>query len=77
MQTFKTGLSAETSESMSVGDYERLVKDIEGLADAVKQVSEDANPAVQASAIEFVLEGLHLNKRLNKDTVSGQARYRA
>ena len=30
-------------------------------------------PAVQASAIEFVLEGLHLNKRLNKDAVSGQA----
>jgi magnesium chelatase subunit I len=31
---------------------------------------------VQAAAVEFVLEGLHLNKRLNKDAVSGQARYR-
>ena len=77
VQTFKTGVSAETGESMSVGDYEQLVKDVESLADAMKQVSDDANPAVQASAIEFVLEGLHLNKRLNKDTVSGQTRYRA
>ena len=34
-------------------------------------------PAVQAAAIEFILEGLHLNKRLNKDTIAGQAaRYR-
>ena len=36
-----------------------------------------ASAEAQASAIEFVLEGLHLNKRLNKDAVSGQAaRYR-
>ena len=34
------------------------------------------NPAVLASAVEFVLEGLHLNKRLNKDSVMGQTRYR-
>ena len=36
----------------------------------------ERNPAAQASAIEFILEGLHLNKRLNKDAVGGQARYR-
>jgi magnesium chelatase subunit I len=43
----------------------------------VAGITNSANPAIQASAIEFVLEGLHLNKRLNKDAVSGQAaRYR-
>jgi len=26
--------------------------------------------------VEFVLEGLHLNKRLNKDKVAGKAHYR-
>jgi len=31
---------------------------------------------VRASVIEFVLEGLHLNKRLNKDEMGGRALYR-
>jgi magnesium chelatase subunit I len=30
-----------------------------------------------ASAVEFVLEGLHLSKRLNKEAVGGSGVYRA
>ena len=45
------------------------------LAKALR-VTNDERPEVQASAVEFVLEGLHLNKRLNKDRVGGQALYR-
>ena len=33
-------------------------------------------PAGVASAVEFVLEGLHLSKRLNKDSVGGKDAYR-
>ena len=76
VQTFKTGVSVDTGESQPVADYTKLLKDVEGLAAAVAQVTDDKNPFVQASAIEFVLEGLHLNKRLNKDAVGAQARYR-
>ena len=76
VQAFKAGLSADTGEAQPAGDYQRLLKDVEGLADAVEQVMPERNPAAQASAIEFILEGLHLNKRLNKDAVGGQARYR-
>ncbi len=77
VQAFKSGLSVDTGEALSSGDYQRLLKDIPGLADGVKVITDSANPAVQAAAIEFILEGLHLNKRLNKDAVSGQAaRYR-
>jgi magnesium chelatase subunit I len=35
------------------------------------------SPAAVASALEFVLEGLHLSKRLNKDAVGSRATYRA
>jgi len=31
---------------------------------------------VKASIVEFLLEGLHLNKRLNKDELDGKALYR-
>ena len=34
------------------------------------------SPAGIASGIEFVLEGLHLTKRLNKDAVGARATYR-
>jgi magnesium chelatase subunit I len=34
------------------------------------------NPGVVASAVEFLLEGLHLTKRLNKEAAGGRATYR-
>ena len=40
-------------------------------------VDGDESAAVVASAIEFVLEGLHLSKRLNKDAKAGKAIYRS
>ena len=46
------------------------------LATALKRLGLADRPEVRASVIEFVLEGLHLNKRLNKDEVEGRAIYR-
>ncbi len=37
----------------------------------------DHSPAARAAAVAFVLEGLHLSKRLNKDTNAGRSTYRA
>jgi magnesium chelatase subunit I len=76
VQAFKAGLSVDTSESLPAKDYQKLIKDVDGLSAAVAEVTRQRNPAVRAAAVEFILEGLHLNKRLNKDQVSGQARYR-
>jgi magnesium chelatase subunit I len=38
----------------------------------------EAKPSVPqtASIVEFILEGLHLNKRLNKDRVGAKVQYR-
>ena len=73
---FKSGIAAEAGERMPLSHYQQLLKTVDGLPAAVRQLTDDANPAVQAAAVELVLEGLHLNKRLNKDTVAGQTRYR-
>jgi magnesium chelatase subunit I len=35
-----------------------------------------SNPSAVAAAVEFVLEGLHLSRRLNKDKSPGGVRYR-
>jgi magnesium chelatase subunit I len=76
IDAFSEGASAEIGESLPTASYQRLLTQVEGLRDAVERVAPDGSPAVQAAAIEFVLEGLHLNKRLNKDSLAGQARYR-
>jgi magnesium chelatase subunit I len=47
-----------------------------GLAQAVRGLGADGSPALIASGVEFVLEGLHLNRRLNKDRSVGGSRYR-
>jgi magnesium chelatase subunit I len=77
IEAFKTGISVETGEAQPAEDYLKLAKQVDGLEIAIHEVvGEDTRPAVQASAIEFVLEGLHLNKRLNKDSTSGHSLYR-
>ncbi len=72
VEAFKAGISVETGEAQPADEYLKLAKQVDGLEVAVHEVvGEDTRPAVQASAIEFVLEGLHLNKRLNKDSLAG------
>ena len=73
---FKAGLAADVGDALPLDHYARMVAEVEGLREAVAQVTQDSSPAAQAAAVEFILEGLHLNKRLNKDAVAGQARYR-
>jgi magnesium chelatase subunit I len=73
---FKAGGTAEVSDTLPSKQYVDLMNSIEGLAKAVSALDPGENPAVVASATEFVLEGLHLNKRLNKDRLGGRTAYR-
>jgi magnesium chelatase subunit I len=73
---FKAGASADVADSMPSEDYVRLARQIEGLDQAVAKIATDRSAAQSAAAVEFILEGLHLNKRLNKDKVSGHVQYR-
>jgi magnesium chelatase subunit I len=43
---------------------------------AVEKLGGAGSDAETAAAVEFILEGLHLNKRLNKDRVGGKTQYR-
>ena len=73
---FKAGQSVEVSDLLPSKEYVKMVKKIDGLDRAVAKLKPGENPAVIASAVEFVREGLHLNKRLNKDSVGGRTQYR-
>ena len=59
---------------MSSGDLAGLVERIPQLrAPVVQLTGGDESPAAVAAAVAFVLEGLHLSKRLNKDTSGSQS----
>jgi magnesium chelatase subunit I len=72
---FKSGAAVEVSDSQPSAEYQRIVRQVDGLDRAVQKLGA-GSPAQQAAAVEFVLEGLHLNKRLNKDKIAGKAQYR-
>ncbi|HMK98901.1 MAG TPA: magnesium chelatase [Acidimicrobiales bacterium] len=57
--------------------YAELLSELPALEGPVLALAHDSeSPAVLASAAEFVLEGLHLTKRLNKEAAGGRATYR-
>jgi magnesium chelatase subunit I len=76
VRQFNGGFSVETSGTMSAKSYVRYVKEIPGLAKAVKKMTDTEAPETLASVVEFIFEGLHLNKRLNKTKVEGKAVYK-
>ena len=62
---FDLGQTAETGSEKAAAEYPALLEKIPELAEPVRKLTVDQRPEVVASAIEFVLEGLHLNRRLN------------
>ena len=75
IQRFKAGVSVEVGDMVPSSEYARVVKDVEGLGEAIAPIAGNT-PAERAAAIEFLLDGLHLNKRLNKDKVGSKIQYR-
>jgi magnesium chelatase subunit I len=73
---FEKGLSVQASDAQPSMEYVNQLARVGGLKAAVAKLNGHGSPATVASAVEFILEGLHLNKRLNKDEVAGQVRYR-
>jgi magnesium chelatase subunit I len=77
-EEFVEGKVVQTGEDIASSDYVALLKTMPSLRAVVADlVDGDESAAVVASAIEFVLEGLHLSKRLNKDAKAGKAIYRS
>jgi magnesium chelatase subunit I len=73
---FQGGLAVEVGDDMPSKEYGRQIGEARPLHAAVRKLGA-GDPAGVAAAIEFVLEGLHLSKKLNKDLRAGHQRYRS
>jgi magnesium chelatase subunit I len=73
---FEKGLNVQVGDDMSSMEYVNQLSRVGGLSKAIDKLNGRGNPATVASSVEFILEGLHLNRRLNKDEINGKTRYR-
>ncbi len=74
--SFQNGRKMEASPLQPSMDYVHAASQSTAMKDALQKLGAQGNPAVVASGVEFVLEGLHLNRKLNKDRAAGGVRYR-
>ena len=75
---FESGNSLEVADEMPLAAYYTELDRVKGLRDVTKRHMkiEDSNKAELASAMEFVLDGLHQNSKIAKDEVEHVTTYK-
>ncbi len=76
VEAFHDGASATVSDSAGSVECEKNLSEIPALASAVNSFCPDCGPAAFASAAEFILEGLYLHRKIQKEALAGRAQYR-
>lgn len=76
VDSFGNGIGAEVSQSIPSAEYMDGVKNIVGMEEALKSLVDPEVPAEASSAIEFILEGLHLSNKLNREVIQGRRIYK-
>ena len=81
VDAFEEDLVVDVGDDVADADYAGLLATVPALTAPVQALLADdeaaESPAMVAAAVELVLEGLHLSKRLNKDAQGPRAQYRA
>ncbi|MCW2715677.1 MAG: putative magnesium chelatase [Frankiales bacterium] len=73
---FDDGATVETGDLVPAAVLLGSLGTIPGLAELLRRLGiEQESPGLAAAAVEFALEGLHLNRRLAKDEVAGRTVY--
>jgi len=73
---FQGGFGIDVADTMPSKEYVRQSAEVRPLHAALDKLgAKDA--ASIAAGLEFVLEGLHLSRKLNKDAKAGRYRYRS
>ena len=69
------GLTVEIGTNKPNCDYTNASESIDGLKDTLAMIAGSDQPEVMSSAFEFVLEGLHLNRLINKKSHGDKEMY--
>jgi magnesium chelatase subunit I len=74
LKNFQDSSGIIVSENISSTEYERQAKRLKGFDELTKRLKV-GNIEEMASALEFILEGLHLRGKLGKEKFEGKLRY--
>jgi magnesium chelatase subunit I len=74
--TFDDARVIHAGDDLPVSSYTEILAQMPALKAPVLALAGSETPGAVASAIEFILEGLHLTKRLNKEAAGTKATYR-
>ncbi len=77
LAAFQRGATMHVSPNLPSQEYVKQALQIPGMKGAIAKVGAAGNPAAVAAAVEFVLEGLHLNRKLNKERGETRSTFRA
>jgi magnesium chelatase subunit I len=74
--SFDPGTTVEAGQDLLSDEYVNAASRVIGLGPVLRRLEAADKPHEVASAVEFVLEGLHLNRRLNRESAGGRVTYR-
>lgn len=80
LAAFDAEVVVHAGDDLPAAEYMAVLRDLPALEHPTRALAgpdADESPALLASALEFLLEGLHLTKRLNKDASGARALYRS
>ncbi len=75
LAAFQRGATMHVSSTLPSQEYVKQALQIPGMKGAVAKLG-GSNPPAVAAAVEFVLEGLHLNRKLNKERGENRTTFR-
>jgi len=78
-ELFAEGATVETGQMVPAAELLGQLGTVSGLAKVLDRLGsgDDASPGEAAAGVELVLEGLHLTRRIDKDSVDGRTVYGA
>ncbi len=79
LSSFDAEVVVHAGDDLPSADYLAVLRDLPALEPPTRTLAgpeAQESPALLAAALEFLLEGLHLTKRLNKDASGARALYR-
>ena len=76
VEAFESGRTFDAGADLPAQAYTEAMADMDGFASALSKLGAYGSAPEAASGAEFILEGLHLNRRLNRDEIAGGHRYR-
>jgi magnesium chelatase subunit I len=75
-ERFAEGVTVETGDLVPAADLLQRLGTVPGLAQILAALGvEEESPGLAAAALEFALEGLHLQRRLSKEELPGRSVY--